>query len=283
MYTVTLLPPPRARALSPLSLRYTELTVAMYTYSADPEAHLGKLSVGRCADIGYGVRAYATNGVPWAPASLMNPICKQQCNCTYNGGRADPFNHCPDADDQPLLGKWCSLCGPSVNQDATITLYTKGPAPPPPPPAVKNVVDLVQSSTNLSTLAFAIGKAGLADTLSGAGPFTVLAPVNDAFAKLDPATLKHLLDPANVKELQAILELHVVPGRIQAADFFTYEQLPTINGLKISVHIFGRDDEVEFSADDSPGHDGHFSRVISIDNEATNGVVHFIDAVLTAP
>lgn len=79
---------------------YADLTVQLYNYGG------AKLELGRCPDIGYPIRNGNTPG-PWAPTPMMTEICEKQCDCAYP--------NCPDAKDEPLKGKWCSLCGPKYN------------------------------------------------------------------------------------------------------------------------------------------------------------------------
>ena len=82
-----------------------------------------------------------------------------------------------------------------------------------------NLVAVIAEDPELTTLVTALKAANLVDALKGQGPFTVWAPTNEAFASLPKGTLEHLLDPANVKELQAVLLYHVCPGRLGIQDF----------------------------------------------------------------
>lgn len=250
---------------------YARLTCELYSAPFDK---LGKLSVGRCADIGFGKKANPErmNGVAWAPRPLMGPVCKKKCNCDYS----TPFS-CKDVPDQPDVRKWCSLCGPKYNSDAVVALYLEGPAPVPPPVPTKNIVQLAQSVPTLSALVSTLVAANLTGVLSTPGPFTVFAPNNDAFDKIPAATLAKLLQPKNIKTLQQLLQLHVASGPrpILAADLYSYERVKTVDGQQISVTLFGRDDEIMLT---TPG--TQFSKVIAVDNAAVNGVVHIIDTVL---
>ena len=94
---------------------YADLTVQLYSYGG------AKLELGRCPDIGY-PRMQAKTPGPWAPTSVMTQICEKQCDCAYP--------NCPDAKDEPLLGKWCSLCGPKYNANFYVQLYEKCYGPP---------------------------------------------------------------------------------------------------------------------------------------------------------
>merc|ERR1711885_11577 len=91
-------------------------------------------------------------------------------------------------------------------------LIPKAPKPPAPPAPAKNIVQLAESVKDLSTLVTALTAGKIVTVLEGKGPFTVFAPTNEAFAKIPKAELEKLLDPKNIKELDAILEYHVVAG-----------------------------------------------------------------------
>ena len=132
----------------------------------------------------------------------------------------------------------------------------------------KNIVALAESVPDLSTLVTALKAGKLVDTLSGTGPFTVFAPTNQAFAELPPQVLKHLLEPANIKQLQAVLEYHVVSGAIKSTDLKPEQQVKTLEGSDLEIRAFGGHVEVN---------DAH---VLKADNLATNGVVHIISKVL---
>merc|ERR1711865_1348629 len=108
----------------------------------------------------------------------------------------------------------------------------------PTTPAGKTIVDLAVATADLSTLVAALKAGGLVETLSGKGPFTVFAPTNEAFAKLPPATLAHLLKPANVKELDAILTYHVVAGVAAfSKDLTDGEKIKTVEGQNVVAHV----------------------------------------------
>merc|ERR1719272_1199951 len=149
---------------------------------------------------------------------------------------------------------------------------TLGSAVQPIQSGERTIVQLVSSDPELSTLVAALTAAQLTDTLSG-GSFTVFAPTNKAFSLLPSAVLAHLLAPANIKELQAVLELHVLPKAIQSKDLDGVE--PTI--LKGQSLIL-----------ESPGEIGYAfgvadARILFVDLEASNGVVHVIDRVMYVP
>ena len=155
---------------------------------------------------------------------------------------------------------------------------TPTPAPTPAKPT-KNIVQLAESVPDLSTLVKALVAGELTNTLSQMGPFTVFAPTNEAFAKLPAATLAHLLDPANIKELQKVLEFHVVQGAaVYSKDLKQFESFKTVEGDKLTIY----ESSGQVFVTESSQRTG-FSRVTSADNAASNGVVHIIDGVLIPP
>jgi len=134
--------------------------------------------------------------------------------------------------------------------------------------AGENVVQVAQGTPDLSTLVEALTAAELAKTLEGPGPFTVFAPTNEAFEALGD-TLSTLLEPANQEELAEVLTYHVVPGELTASELSDGQMLETIQGDSLEVKIEGEEVTVNGAA------------VVTPDVEASNGVVHVIDEVLT--
>ena len=98
----------------------------------------------------------------------------------------------------------------------------------------KTIVEIAAGSPDHTTLVAAIKAAGLVETLSGAGPFTVFAPTNAAFAKLPAGTVESLLLPENKAKLVAVLTYHVVPAKVMAAEVKS-GQVPTVNGKALTV------------------------------------------------
>jgi uncharacterized surface protein with fasciclin (FAS1) repeats len=139
--------------------------------------------------------------------------------------------------------------------------------------ADKNIVEIAVGTPDLSTLVAALKAGGLVQTLEGPGPFTVFAPTNEAFNKLPPAVLHHLLQPENKGELVAILTYHVVAGvAAKSTDLSNGEEIKTVEGKNVTVTI---------TAAGSVYID--HARVIAANIEATNGVIHEIDEVLIPP
>jgi uncharacterized surface protein with fasciclin (FAS1) repeats len=136
------------------------------------------------------------------------------------------------------------------------------------PMAKPTVVDIAVGNPDFSTLVAALQAAGLVEALSGDGPFTVFAPTNEAFAQLPEGTLEMLLMPENKDKLVAILTYHVVPGTIMAADVVTLTEATSLEGDTIAIT----------ATDEGVMVDG--ANVIATDIEASNGVIHVIDAVI---
>lgn len=134
--------------------------------------------------------------------------------------------------------------------------------------ADKTVVEIAAGDPSFSTLVAAVKAAGLAETLSGPGPFTVFAPTNEAFAKLPPGTVEDLLKPENKEKLVGILTYHVVPGTVKAADVVTLTEAKTVNGKSAKVVV--KDGAVSIDN----------AKVVKTDIMGKNGVIHVIDAVI---
>ena len=144
----------------------------------------------------------------------------------------------------------------------------------------KTIVALAQSNPQASTLVTAVTAAGLAETLSGAGPFTVFAPSNDAFAKVDKATLDGLLKPESKDKLAALLKYHVVAGNVKSGDLAKLitdgkgtATVKTLNGGSLKAMMDG--DKIVLT--DAKGGK---STVTAADLVASNGTIHVVDTVV---
>jgi uncharacterized surface protein with fasciclin (FAS1) repeats len=133
--------------------------------------------------------------------------------------------------------------------------------------ASQNIVEVAASAGQFKTLVAAVQAAGLADTLSGPGPFTVFAPTDEAFAKLPKGTVEELLKPENKQKLADILTYHVLPGKVMAADVKTMEA-KTVNGANAQVKVAGETVTIDNA------------KVVKTDIAASNGVIHVIDTVI---
>lgn len=134
-----------------------------------------------------------------------------------------------------------------------------------------DIVDTAVASGNFTTLVNALTAAELVDALKAPGPFTVFAPTDEAFAALPEGTLEELMTPDGKEKLQQILKYHVVPAKVMAADVQTMEA-DTLAGVKAPV-VVGEDGTVTFAG----------AKVTQTDIDATNGVIHVIDAVVMPP
>ena len=131
----------------------------------------------------------------------------------------------------------------------------------------KDIVAVAAGNGSFNTLVAAVKAAGLVETLQGAGPFTVFAPTDEAFAKLPKGTVEDLLKPENKAKLVSILTYHVVAGKVMAADVKTMKA-KTVNGQSLDVKLT----DGAVTVDNA--------KVVKTDVAASNGVIHVIDTVL---
>jgi uncharacterized surface protein with fasciclin (FAS1) repeats len=132
----------------------------------------------------------------------------------------------------------------------------------------KDIVDTAVAAGDFKTLAAALQAAGLVDTLKGAGPFTVFAPTDEAFAKLPAGTVEDLLKPENKQKLVSILTYHVVAGDVMAKDVVKLSEAKTLNGKELKIMVEGGKVMVDSA------------NVTKTDIQCSNGVIHVIDSVL---
>ena len=137
----------------------------------------------------------------------------------------------------------------------------------------KNIVENAVNSKDHTTLVAAVKAAGLVDTLSSKGPFTVFAPTNAAFGKLPAGTVDTLVKPENKATLTKILTYHVVPGKLAAADLTDGKKLKTVQGDELTVKNAGG----KVTLTDAKG--GTSTVTIANVNQS-NGVIHVVDTVL---
>ena len=133
---------------------------------------------------------------------------------------------------------------------------------------MSNIAQLVNVEKNMTTLKKTVLASGFDQVLSGKGPFTVFAPTDTAFGKLDKREVENLLKPENKTKLTDLLNHHVVVGKINFKDLKDGEKLKTVNGKELKVQI----------------KDGHASiegaKIQDHDVEASNGVIHSLDSVM---
>jgi len=131
-----------------------------------------------------------------------------------------------------------------------------------------NIVETAVANGSFNTLVAAVKAAGLVETLSGAGPFTVFAPVDAAFDALPAGTVDTLVKPESKEQLTGILTYHVVAGKVMSSDLTDGMTATTVNGQTITIRL--TDGKVMVND----------AEVIIADVDTDNGVVHAIDAVL---
>ena len=135
------------------------------------------------------------------------------------------------------------------------------------------IVDVASGNSDFSTLVAAVSAADLVSTLQSAGPFTVFAPTNAAFAKLPAGTVDTLLKPENKAQLVSILTYHVVAGKVPASTVVTLngKSVATVQGASVRITVNGGKVKV------------NNANVTAVDINASNGVIHVIDSVLLPP
>lgn len=144
----------------------------------------------------------------------------------------------------------------------------------------KNIIENAVNSKDHTTLVAAVKAAGLVETLSGSGPFTVFAPTNSAFEKLPAGTVENLVKPENKATLTAILTYHVVMGRLSAADVAAAIKagngtatLTTVQGGKLLAMMNGKDVLLKDEK-------GNTSKISIFDVNQSNGVIHVVESVV---
>jgi len=133
---------------------------------------------------------------------------------------------------------------------------------------MSNIAQLVNEEKNMTTLKKTVIASGLEHVLSGHGPFTVFAPTDSAFNKLDKSVLANLLKPENKVKLIDLINHHVVVGKINFIDLKDGEKLKTVDGKSLMVHM--KDGNASIDGAKIQGHDV----------QATNGVIHSLDTVM---
>ncbi|GAC1473397.1 MAG: fasciclin domain-containing protein [Isosphaeraceae bacterium] len=139
--------------------------------------------------------------------------------------------------------------------------------------AEKDIVDTAVAAGSFKTLVAAVKAAGLVDTLKSDGPFTVLAPTDEAFAKLPAGTVEELLKPENKEKLVSILTYHVIPSKAMATDVVKLngKTVKTVEGSPVHIKVVGGKVMVEKA------------KVVKTDIACSNGVIHVIDTVILPP
>jgi uncharacterized surface protein with fasciclin (FAS1) repeats len=162
---------------------------------------------------------------------------------------------------------------PSTTTPSTPEAPTTSEAPPTAPTEAASgttITEVAAANDSFKILTAALQAAGLTDTLSGKGPFTVFAPTDAAFAKLPAGTLEALLKPENKETLVKILTYHVVPGEVTSSQLKSGE-VATVEGSPVTVNV------------DGTGVTVNKANVVQPDIQASNGVIHVVDTVILPP
>jgi uncharacterized surface protein with fasciclin (FAS1) repeats len=133
---------------------------------------------------------------------------------------------------------------------------------------MSNITQVVNAEKNMTILKKSVSASGLDNVLSGTGPFTVFAPNDLAFEKLEKGVLDNLLKPENKTKLADLLNYHVVSGKVHFKDFKDGEKLKTLNGKELHVHV--KDGHVRIEG----------AEILSHDLSSSNGVIHSLDTVM---
>lgn len=132
---------------------------------------------------------------------------------------------------------------------------------------MNDIVDTAAAAGSFKTLVAAVEATDLVDTLKSAGPFTVFAPTDAAFAKLPAAVIEDLLKPENKVKLKGILTYHVIAGKVLATDVVNLKVAKTVQGQELKI-------------DTTDGVKVDEAKVVQTDIQCSNGVIHVIDAVV---
>ena len=160
-----------------------------------------------------------------------------------------------------VLGLAVSACGAADTTEPQSAADTSAPSK-------QDIVDTAVAAGSFKTLAAALEAADLVGTLKGAGPFTVFAPTDEAFAKLPAGTVEDLLKPENKAKLQSVLTYHVVPGRVGSEQVAGMSAAKTVQGSDVKI------------SSESGGVMVNDAKVVQVDIGCSNGVIHVLDSVL---
>ena len=133
---------------------------------------------------------------------------------------------------------------------------------------MSTILQIANADRNLSTLIRVLKTTDLEETLNGVGPFTMFAPINFAFSKLDPAnSFEALTSYGNKTRLSEILTYHVIAGKKMLRDFSNGQKIKTINGKDVTISV--KDGDVTING----------AKILSKDRQGSNGIIHSIDTV----
>lgn len=184
---------------------------------------------------------------------------------------ADPnsVSESPATTESPMADS-STMESPMSNSQSPMASDSQSPAADSSATSNETLDEVLAKSDSFTTLEKAIQAAGLEDTLKGAGPYTIFAPSDAAFAALPPETLNQLLQPENKETLKKILSYHVVPSSMTSANIAP-GSVKTVEGQSVTI------------ANDAQGITVDGAKVVEPDISASNGVIHTIDKVLLPP
>ena len=168
-----------------------------------------------------------------------------------------------------LVSLTLAACGSSSDDSSSSSDTKAKPSSTTMAAASETIVDIASANPDFSTLVSAVTEAGLVETLSGDGPFTVFAPTNEAFAKIPQDQLDAIL--ADQAKLKSILTYHVIAGKVLSTDLKPEQSVATVEGQNVDIKV----------ADGTATING--CNIVKTDIEASNGVIHVIDCVLVPP
>lgn len=161
---------------------------------------------------------------------------------------------------------------PTEPTSATTSTPNAGVSESPNATASGNIVELASTNASFKTLTKAVQAAGLTETLSGKGPYTVFAPTDQAFAALPQGTVENLLKPENKEQLVKLLTYHVIPGEVTSSQIAPGE-VKTVEGTPVKIEVDKSSSEVNVNN----------AKVTQPDIKASNGVIHVVDKVIMPP
>ena len=179
------------------------------------------------------------------------------------GAQAAPSTATPAVPEAPTTSETPATPEAPATSEAPTTAPTEAASG-------TTITEVAATNDSFKILTAALQAAGLTDTLSGEGPFTVFAPTDAAFAKLPAGTLEALLKPENKETLVKILTYHVVPGEVTSSQLKAGE-VATVEGSPVTVNIAGGEVTVNKAT------------VVQPDVQASNGVIHVVDTVILPP
>ncbi len=161
---------------------------------------------------------------------------------------------------------------PTEPTSATTGTPNTGVSESPNAAASGNIVELASTNASFKTLTKAVQAAGLTETLSGKGPYTVFAPTDQAFAALPQGTVENLLKPENKEQLVKLLTYHVIAGEVTSSQI-TPGEVKTVEGTPVKIEVDKSSSEVNVNN----------AKVTQPDIKASNGVIHVVDKVIMPP